>query len=121
MMLGVETLQGKKVSQLITLVVGGEEVSLPFLSITAGIHGTEYASIEAALRLGRTLDPEEISGRVMILPIVNIPAFKKRTIYVGPHDQKNLNRVFPGRADGTFSESLAWIPMLVFLVNTTEA
>jgi predicted deacylase len=119
MFFNIKTFPGKKVSQLIKMLVGREEVSLPFfgiqgrktgptLSITAGIHGTEYASIEAALRLGRTLSPDEICGRVVILPVINLPAFKKRTIYVGPIDQKNLNRVFPGKLEGTFSESLAY-------------
>ncbi len=119
MTFGVETRPGEKVSQMIELIIGKEKLSYPLfvihgkkegpsLTITAGVHGTEYASIEAALRLGRTLDPEDISGKIVIFPITNMPSFKKRTIYVGPHDSKNLNRVFPGNQEGTFSEVLAY-------------
>jgi uncharacterized protein len=118
MSFGVETRPGDKVSRIVELTIGKEKVGCPLfvihgkkdgptLAITAGVHGTEYASIEAALRLGRTLDPQEIQGKVVIFPITNMPSFKKRTIYVGPHDGKNLNRVFPGKEEGTFSETLA--------------
>lgn len=82
----------------------------PRLTVTAGVHGAEYASIEAALRLGRTLDPATLSGQVVIAPIVNPLAFSARSIYVTPVDGKNLNRQFPGRAGGTFSQALAhWL------------
>jgi len=119
MLFGVETRPGEKVGRSIELTIGKERISFPLFVIhgkndgptaviTAGIHGTEYSSIEAALRLGRTLGPKEVHGHVMILPIANIPSFKKRTIYVGPHDNKNLNRVFPGKKEGSFSEALAY-------------
>ncbi len=82
----------------------------PTLSVTAGVHGAEYASIEAALRLGRTLDPGVLRGRVIVAPIVNPPAFAARSIYVSPPDGKNLNRQFPGQAKGTYSQALAhWL------------
>ncbi len=115
---GVNARPGERVGCFVDLAIGREKVSLPLfvvqgqkdgptLSITAGVHGTEYASIEAALRLGRTLEPEKIRGKVVILPVANLPSFQKRTIYVGPHDGKNLNRMFPGNPSGTFSEALA--------------
>lgn len=119
MFFGAEVRKGEKVSRCAELTVEKERVAIPFfvicgrndgpiLAITAGIHGTEYASIEAALRLGRMLQPEDIHGTIAILPISNMPSFKKRTIYVGPYDHKNLNRVFPGNESGTFSEALAF-------------
>lgn len=81
----------------------------PCLLVTAGIHGSEFCSIEAALRLLAT-DPSTLSGTLLVLPIVNLAAFWKRSIYVVPADGKNLNRVFPGRADGSASERLAhWL------------
>lgn len=82
----------------------------PTLVVTAGIHGAEYASIEAAFQLGRSLKPDELQGRVIVIPVVNMPAFRARSIYVCPLDGQNLNRVFPGKADGTASEQLAdWL------------
>ena len=81
----------------------------PTLLVTAGIHGAEYASIAAAQRLA-ALDPAQLSGRLVIVPIVNTSAYVARSIYVNPLDGKNLNRVFPGRADGSASERLAhWL------------
>jgi predicted deacylase len=42
----------------------------PTLVVTAGVHAAEYASIAAALELGRSLDPGSLSGRVIVVPIV---------------------------------------------------
>lgn len=82
----------------------------PTLAVTGGIHGAEYASIEAALQLGRSLKPESLRGRVVVAPVVNIPAFKARSIYICPMDGINPNRVFPGKADGGPTEQLAaWV------------
>jgi len=83
----------------------------PTLLITAGIHGCEYSGIESALRLPPLLDAPTLRGRVLILPIVNMPAFRSRSAYVCPVDGKNMNRVFPGRRDGSFSEKVAAVIM----------
>lgn len=82
----------------------------PTLVVTAGVHGAEYASIAAALDLGQSLDPKELRGQVIVVPVMNMPSFRARSIYVSPLDGKNLNRVFPGRALGTASEQVAdWV------------
>ena len=73
----------------------------PVLALTAGIHGYEYPPILALQRLRGQLDPAELSGAVIIVHVVNLPSFLKRTIYYNPHDWKNQNRVFPGKFDGT--------------------
>jgi predicted deacylase len=39
--------------------------------------------------------------------VANMPSFLGRTIYYSPIDGKNLNRVYPGKADGTISERIA--------------
>ncbi len=81
----------------------------PCLLVTAGIHGSEFCSIEAALRLLAT-DPERLAGTLLVLPIVSLASFFKRSIYLMPGDGKNLNRMFPGRPDGSASERLAhWL------------
>jgi predicted deacylase len=79
----------------------------PVLLLTAGVHGYEYPPILALQRLRKTLDPKELSGRVILVHVANMPSFLKRTIYYSPIDGKNLNRVFPGKADGTISERIA--------------
>jgi uncharacterized protein len=79
------------------------------LLVTAGIHGAEYSAIEAARRLTQ-LAPDDLVGEITILPIVNIGAFWNHQPYVNPLDGKNINRVFPGKTDGSPSEQLAaWL------------
>jgi predicted deacylase len=79
----------------------------PTVLITAGIHAAEYTGIEAAIRIGRTLSPEAVRGTILVLPILNRPGFYERSIYVNPEDGENLNRLFPGRPDGTWGERFA--------------
>jgi hypothetical protein len=82
----------------------------PLFLITAGIHAAEYTGIDAAIRLGHLLDPAQVRGRVVIIPLLNRPGFYERSIYVNPEDNDNMNRVFPGRPDGTWSERFAhWL------------
>jgi predicted deacylase len=82
----------------------------PTLVVTGGVHAAEYASIAAALDLGRNLLPQSLKGRVIVLPVVNVPGFGPRSIYINPLDGKNINRCFPGDPNGTASEQLAhWI------------
>jgi predicted deacylase len=86
----------------------------PRLLVTAGVHGSEFCSIEAALRLAK-MRPEALEGTLVILPILNMRGFMSRSIYVMPEDGKNLNRVFPGKPDGTTSERLAdWLVANVY-------
>jgi predicted deacylase len=87
----------------------------PSVLIMAGVHGCEYTSIDAALKLAKEIRPNDIVGKLIILPIVNIASFYKRSIYVHPKDGKNLNRVFPGKENGTESERLAfWLHKEIF-------
>jgi predicted deacylase len=80
----------------------------PTVVITAGIHGAEYVGIEAAMLLATGADPKLLHGQLVIAPIASMTAFKKRAIYLAPPDDKNLNRCFPGKADGSFAEQLAY-------------
>jgi predicted deacylase len=79
----------------------------PVLALVAGIHGSEPSPIVALQRVRAELDPAQLSGTVIIVQIANVPSFTQRTIYRGPWDQKNLNRVFPGKFEGSVSERIA--------------
>ena len=79
----------------------------PVLALVAGTHGYEYTSILALQRLLPRLDPKRMSGSVILVHMACPPTFYGRRIYYGP-DQKNLNRVYPGKADGTISERIAY-------------
>lgn len=88
-------------------IVGGASDG-PVLALIAGIHGSEPSPIIALQRVRAQLDPAQLSGTVVIVHIANLPSFQDRTIYRGPWDQKNLNRVFPGNPNGTASERIAY-------------
>ncbi len=79
------------------------------LALVAGIHGAEYPPILALYRLKELVRPAELSGTLILVHIANPPSFRRRTIYYGPDDGKNLNRVFPGDARGTMSQRLAYV------------
>jgi hypothetical protein len=80
----------------------------PGLALVAGIHGYEYPPILAAQRLASAINPKALRGRLVIVHVANMPSFLKRTVYYSPGDGKNLNRVFPGKKDGTISERIAY-------------
>ena len=79
----------------------------PVLALTAGVHGQEYTPVLALQRLRASIDPKTLTGAVIMVHVANMPSYLARTIYYSPADGKNLNRVFPGRADGTLSERIA--------------
>jgi predicted deacylase len=79
----------------------------PVLALTAGVHGQEYTPILALQRLRERIDPKSLAGTIVMVHVANLPAFLARTIYFSPADGQNLNRVFPGKADGTLSERIA--------------
>lgn len=81
----------------------------PTLLITAGIHGGEYPGIAAAIEISQAIEPEVISGCLIIIHPVNIRSFWERSAFVTPDDVKNLNREFPGDVNGTLSQKTAWL------------
>ncbi|MFQ5724391.1 MAG: succinylglutamate desuccinylase/aspartoacylase family protein [Terriglobia bacterium] len=91
----------------VTLVHGKEPG--PVLALIAGTHGYEYAPILALQWIRPQLRPNHISGTVILVHVANLPSFLGRTIYYSPVDGKNLNRVYPGKPDGTVSERIAYV------------
>jgi predicted deacylase len=80
----------------------------PVLALVAGSHGTEYASIIALEKLIGRLDPTELTGTVIVVPLINIPSFEGKVVHVNPVDGKSMNRYYPGKPDGTQSERAAF-------------
>jgi predicted deacylase len=81
----------------------------PVLALVSGLHGTEYASIIALEKLIQTLDPAQISGTVIALPLVNLASFEQKVPHVNPVDGKSMNRFYPGKPDGTQTERASWL------------
>jgi predicted deacylase len=80
----------------------------PTLALVAGAHGTEYASIIALEKLIQELNPADISGTVIIVPLVNIASFEQKVPHVNPVDGKSMNRFYPGDPNGTQTERASW-------------
>jgi predicted deacylase len=81
----------------------------PVLALVSGAHGTEYASIIALEKLIPTLDPAQISGTVVLIPLVNIPSFLQKVPHVNPIDNKSMNRFYPGKIDGTQTDRASFL------------
>jgi len=90
----------------ITVINGARDG--PLLAIIAGEHGCEYPGIMTAVKLSQEMSPEKLSGGLIILPIVNIPSFENRTMWVNPIDQDRLWDKYPGKLDGTISQIMAY-------------
>lgn len=78
----------------------------PTALLTGANHGDEYEGPIALYNLARELRPVDVQGRVIIVPAMNFAAFRAAT-RTSPVDGLNLNRIFPGRADGSVTEKIA--------------
>ena len=114
---GLKAAPGQRVHGFIT--IGNGEFSLPATIIrgektgktallTAGIHGGEYVGIQSAVELGRDLKIEKMTGTVVIVKVVAREEFEHRYGSLSRENGQNLNRVFPGKKDGTTYEKLAY-------------
>ena len=101
-----ETVSGPM--QFPVVIINGADDG-PILCLTSGVHATEYAPIDAVMRIVQSVDPATLRGAVIAVPVVNMRMFDSRTGFVSPLDGLNLNKVAPGRADGSASEILAGV------------
>jgi uncharacterized protein len=90
--------------QVPVIIVNGKSDG-PVLCFTSGVHATEYAPIEAVMRLMSELTPGALNGAVIAVPVVNMAMFTNRCGFVSPIDGLNLNKIAPG-GDGSISEIL---------------
>jgi predicted deacylase len=78
----------------------------PRLVCVGGIHGNEPEGVAALFEYWNELDLEALNGTLVIVPVANPPAFRAGERR-NPGDPLDMNRIFPGRADGTITERLA--------------
>src|SRR5436190_23541413 len=81
----------------------------PVLALVAVENGTAYTSIIALEKLISLLNPAEISGTVIIVPLINIQSFEQKVPHVNPIDKKSMNRFYPGKMDGTQTERASYL------------
>ena len=78
----------------------------PGAVLTGANHGDEYEGPIALHDLANNIDIDKVRGRVIIVPMMNYPAFQVAD-RVSPIDQCNMNRIFPGEAKGTVTRQIA--------------
>ena len=95
---------GGTLSVPVNVMIGSQ--TGPCLALVAGVHGDEGEGILSLMELWDELQPAEIAGRLVMVPVANPPAFAahRRT---SPLDDGDLNRIFPGRPNGRPSERIA--------------
>eukprot|EP00808_Paulinella_micropora_P024846 g34910.t1 len=81
--------------------------------MTAALHGNELNGIPVIWRLIKGLDLQQMSGSLLCCPVLNPPGFLRRQR--GFSDGQDLNRLFPGRKDGTSSQAYVWQIMNKFI------
>ena len=87
----------------IACIAGGNG---PTVMLSGGVHGDEFEGPAALMRLLQDILPTDINGRIIILPALNTPAVLASS-RVSPLDQVNMNRAFPGDANGGPTHMLA--------------
>ena len=90
-------------TEIPVVVVQGSKPG-PVLALVSGAHGTEYASVIAVEKLIQEIDPAQVAGTVILVPLVNVQSFLQKVPHVNPVDGKSMNRFYPGKADGTQTE-----------------
>jgi N-alpha-acetyl-L-2,4-diaminobutyrate deacetylase len=78
----------------------------PTVLVLGGNHGDEYQGQIAIMKLARELMPEKVTGRVILIPSLNLPAARAAT-RLSPLDGMNMNRAFPGDAEGPVTSQIA--------------
>jgi len=86
------------------LVVHGAKPG-PKVCLTSAIHGDELNGIEVVRHVLYSIDPEELAGTVIGVPIVNLQGFRRSSRYLP--DRRDLNRYFPGNAHGSSASRIA--------------
>lgn len=78
----------------------------PTALLIAGNHGDEYEGQVGLSKLARSIEPENVRGRIIILPHLNLPATEAGR-RLSPLDEGNLNRLFPGDPKGSPTQMIA--------------
>jgi uncharacterized protein len=92
----------------------------PTVTVLSGVHAMEYAPVEAVLRLADIVDASNLSGTLIILPVVNTEGFHARKPYENQLDHLNQNRVFPGDPEGSMTRRVAHAVFTHFAARSTH-
>ncbi len=99
------TADGVVLHNTVSMVVGSEEG--PVLYVQAAVHGDEVNNVEVLRQVLSGLDPQQMKGVLIAVPVVNGPAFLARRRH-NPIDREDMNRVWPGHPRGSTSSQMAY-------------
>lgn len=77
----------------------------PVVFVTAALHGDEINGTGAVRQLIQDEDFHPLRGSVILVPVLNLLAFDRHSRYLP--DRRDLNRSFPGSADGSLASRMA--------------
>lgn len=103
---------------VVTQRVDGTNINIPVilvrgktpgqtLCVNGCIHGDEFAGMQAIIRVAHEIDPAELCGTLVAVPVVNVPAFEDLS-RISHYDYFNMNRIFPGAPDGSLTHQIAY-------------
>lgn len=100
----------------IARLITGSQISLPVqilhgsndgpcIWLSAAVHGDEIAGVEIIRRVAERINPKQLRGTIIAVPIVNVHGFLTGDRYLP--DRRDLNRSFPGSATGSLAGRVA--------------
>lgn len=99
-------LQMSSLNTPVPVLVAHGESSGPVMCLTAAVHGDELNGIEIVRRILHQINPDQLVGSVIGIPIVNLDGFRRASRYMS--DRRDLNRFFPGNPDGSYASRVAY-------------
>jgi uncharacterized protein len=88
----------------ITVINGIKEG--PTLAVMAGCHPGEVVAITAAIRLANEIDPANLSGTLIIVPVQNPLGLQFKKAYINPLDGMNLSSAYPSAEDRSMTSEV---------------
>lgn len=98
------TADGQQIKIPVIIVAGAEDGEVYWAE--GGIHGTEISGAMAIIEAAQEIDPAKLKGIFVGVPVINLMAHRAGHHH-SPADYSNLNHVFPGDADGSYTSQLA--------------
>lgn len=98
-----ESYVGEHLSIPVTVINGAKPGVALF--VTAAVHGDELNGIGIVQELLSAVHPGQLCGTLILVPVVNVLGLPLRSRYLP--DRRDLNRSFPGSAEGSMAARLA--------------
>jgi predicted deacylase len=113
----VSRLPTQTLISLPVVVIHGSEPG-PRLWLSAAIHGDEINGVDIIRQVLGIIKPKKLKGTLLAVPVVNVFGFIEQSRYLP--DRRDLNRCFPGSAQGSLASRLAHLFMTEIVNHSTH-